>query len=51
MSTAYYQSKWEEAVNDLLGCVELENHPLDENRSDKGLNHKRTDFEWFQFYG
>lgn len=51
MSTAYYQSRWEEAVSDLLGCVELENHPLDENRNEKGLVHKRTDYEWFQFYG
>lgn len=35
----------------MLGCVELENQPLEENRNDKGLAHKRTDFEWFQFYG
>ena len=51
MSTTYYQGRWEEAVSNLLGCVELENYPLDENRGEKGLAHKRTDFEWFQFYG
>lgn len=51
MSTAYYQERWEEAICDLLGCVQEENVPLDENRNEKGITYKRTDLEWFQYYG
>ena len=38
MSSAYYQQKWEEAISELLGCVDQENHPLEENRNDKGVS-------------
>lgn len=51
MSTAYYQEKWEEAIGDLLGCVHEENVPLEENKNEKGITYKRTDLEWFQYYG
>ena len=37
MSSLYYQQKWEEAISELLECVDQENHPLDENRNDKGV--------------
>lgn len=50
MSTAYYNQSWEEAISDLLECVEQENLPLFENKNDKGITYKRTDLEWFQYY-
>lgn len=51
MSTSYYQQKWEEAIYDLLGCVQEENTPLEQNRNEKGITYKRADLEWFQYYG
>lgn len=51
MSTSYYNQKWESAIGRLLQNVDEENYPLEENRNEKGLTHKRNDYEWFQYYG
>lgn len=31
--------------------IDLENEPLIENETEKGLKYKRTEQEWFYYYG
>lgn len=38
MSSAYYNNKWKEAINDLLENIHEEFEPLDENLGEKGVN-------------
>ena len=51
MSTIYYNQKWETSISKLLENVTEENIPLEQNKAEKGINYKRTDYEWFQYYG
>lgn len=37
MSSAYYNNKWKEAINDLLENIHEEFEPLDENLNEKGV--------------
>lgn len=50
MSSAYYNNKWKEAINDLLENIHEEFEPMDENLNEKGLKYERKDEEWFRFY-
>lgn len=44
MSTIYYNQKWETAISKLLENVAEENLPLEENKTEKGLNFKRSNY-------
>ncbi len=50
MSNKYYNQKWQEALNDLMDQVTLENQPLEENQAMGNLSYKRNDQDWFHHY-
>lgn len=49
MSNEYFKVKWQEAVNDLMEQVQLENIQL-ETDNQLGVNFHKSDYEKFQFF-